>query len=62
MFRAKVLFWLMGERNRQALDAAMDVVCGTRKSYDVKEYAPILDLLMHRWLQREDPNPKGTKA
>jgi hypothetical protein len=55
MWRARVLFWLMGERSRLALDAAMDVVCGTRKSYDLKEYAPILDLMMHHWLKREDP-------
>lgn len=55
MWRAKLLFWLMGKRNQLALDAAMDVVCGTKKNYDIKDHAPILDVLMRRWLEREDP-------
>lgn len=57
MWRAKLLFWLMGKRNQLALDAAMDVVCGTKKNYDIRlrDHAPILDVLMRRWLEREDP-------
>lgn len=54
MIRGRIALWLMGSENLNALDQITGVVLGTRKSYEVKTDAKILDLLVSRWLKSED--------
>lgn len=50
MIWAKFILFLMGRKNRQVLDEMMEVVCGTKKNYEMKAIdSRFLDLLTRRW-------------
>lgn len=53
MIRARIALFLMGRRNRQILDDMTSVVCGTKKGYEMNSDAPMLDVLVRRWLEKE---------
>lgn len=54
MIRARIAVWILGRLNMIALDQMTEVLCGTRKNYEMKATAPIVDVLVRRWLHSGD--------
>lgn len=53
MLRARLCLWMLGRHNRTLLDQMCEVVCGTRKNYEMDQEAkdaPLISLLVRRWL------------